>query len=267
MTLAEKLAWLQANTNNLSIHVNEHRVYYEDIATYAKRLDFLRGLELLLFEPLSKETLLERKQLHRILAPNTWIFGEEFHLSVDDESLNEVLNKHRKKLGSVTEESDIADEDDATDEEALVLRDDGSKGIVDLMLSRRVPQPKPEEREHLVVELKRPKKKVDLSVTTQIESYAMTVATDERFRDTNTTWHFWAISNEVNDQARKKARQANRPDGMLYQSDDARITVWIKTWGQVIEAARGRLEFFRKELNYTADKIEEVVEEPHRGGW
>lgn len=37
MTLAEKLAWLQANTNNLSIHVNEHRVYYEDIATYAKR--------------------------------------------------------------------------------------------------------------------------------------------------------------------------------------------------------------------------------------
>jgi hypothetical protein len=44
---------------------------------------------------------------------------------------------------------------------------------VDLMFSRRVPLPKAEERQHLVVELKRPKKKVDLMVTTQIESYAM----------------------------------------------------------------------------------------------
>lgn len=211
--------------------------------TIADRLNFLRGLELLLFDPLSKETLLERKQLHRILAPNTWIFGEEFHLTVDDESLNEVLNRHRELLGSVT------------DENAPVLRDDGSEGIVDLMLSRRVPLPKAEEREHLVVELKRPRKKVDLQVTTQIESYAMTVAADERFRDTNTAWHFWAISNEVNEQARMKARQVNRPEGMLYQSDNPRITVWIKTWGQVIDAARGRLEFFRKELDYTADKI------------
>jgi len=138
--------------------------------TIADRLNFLRGLELLLFDPLSKETLLERKQLHRILAPNTWIFGEAFHLTVDDESLNEVLARHRESLGSVT------------DENAPVLRDDGSKGIVDLMLSCRVPLPHAEEREHLVIELKRPSKKVDLQVTTQIESYAMAVATDERFR-------------------------------------------------------------------------------------
>jgi hypothetical protein len=211
--------------------------------TIANRLDFLRGLELLLFDPLSKDTLLERKQLHRILAPNTWLFGEQFHLTIDDESLNEVLNRHRELLGSVT------------DENAPVLRDDGSEGIVDLMLSCRIPLPKAEEREHLVVELKRPKKKVDLSVTTQIESYALTVAADERFRDTSTSWHFWAISNEVHEQARLKARQANRPEGMLYQSDNPRITVWIKTWGQVLDAARGRLEFFRKELDYTADKI------------
>jgi len=211
--------------------------------TIADRLNFLRGLELLLFDPISKETLLERKQLHRILAPNTWIFGEAFHLTVDDESLNEVLARHRELLGSIT------------DENAPVLRDDGSKGVVDLMLSCRVPLPHAEQREHLVIELKRPSKKVDLQVTTQIESYAMAVATDERFRDTDTTWHFWALSNEVNDQARMKSRQMNRPDGMLFQSDNPRITVWVRSWAQVIDAARGRLEFFRKELDYSADKL------------
>ena len=162
---------------------------------------------------------------------------------MDDESLNEVLARHRELLGSIT------------DENAPVLRDDGSKGVVDLMLSCRVPLPHAEQREHLVIELKRPSKKVDLQVTTQIESYAMAVATDERFRDTDTTWHFWALSNEVNDQARMKSRQMNRPDGMLFQSDNPRITVWVRSWAQVIDAARGRLEFFRKELDYSADKL------------
>jgi hypothetical protein len=208
----------------------------------ADRLNFLRGLELLLFDPTSKETLLERKQLHRILVPNTWFFGEEFHLTVDDESLNEVLARHRTLLGSVTDENDP------------VLRDDGSQGVVDLMLSRRIPLPKAEEREHLVIELKRPAKKVGLDVTGQIESYAMAVATDERFRDTNTRWTFWAISNEVTEPARMKAAQSNRPVGMLFQSENPRITIWIRSWAQVIEGARGRLEFFRKELDYSADK-------------
>jgi hypothetical protein len=45
-----------------------------------------------------------------------------------------------------------------------------------LMLSRVVPQPKSEEREHLVIELKRPAKKIDSDVASQIESYAFAVA-------------------------------------------------------------------------------------------
>jgi hypothetical protein len=105
------------------------------------------------------------------------------------------------------------------------------------------------------VELKRPKKKVDLEVVTQVNRYAMAVAKDERFRDSNTAWHFWALSNDVNEEARSMAHQINRPEGVLFQSDNPRITIWIRTWGQIIDAARGRLEFFRKELDYTADKI------------
>ena len=51
----------------------------------ADRLDLLAGLEVLLFDPETKGKIKERKHLHRILAENTWIFGEEFNLSVDDE--------------------------------------------------------------------------------------------------------------------------------------------------------------------------------------
>jgi hypothetical protein len=147
------------------------------------RLDFLKALELLVFNPKSKATLLERQQLHKILADHTWIFGEEFNLTVNDKSLTEVLAKHLQLMGRKLED------------DQPVLRNDDSVGIVDLMLSRRIPQPKAEEREHLVIELKRPKQDVDGAVAAQIESYAIAVATDERFRDTKTRWIFWAISN------------------------------------------------------------------------
>jgi len=172
----------------------------------ADRLDFLRGLEILLFDPQSKEQLLERSQLHKILEDHTWIFGEEFALSVSDRSLKDVLKKHLHLLGRTEEPVEA------------VLRDDGTVGIVDLMLSRSIPQSRADEREHLIVELKRPKKVIDSGVYDQIESYAMAVAADERFRDTKTRWIFWAVSDDIASNIRVRARQPNKPKGWFWKS-------------------------------------------------
>jgi Histidine kinase-, DNA gyrase B-, and HSP90-like ATPase len=208
----------------------------------ADRLDFLRGLELLVFDEESRERLLERSQLHRILADRTWVFGEQFNLTVDDQSLTEVLRKHLHILGR------------ATDSVAPVVPEDAKTAIVDLMLSRRIPQPHADEREHLVIELKRPSQDVDADVATQIKKYAFAVADDERFKDTKTRWIFWAVSNQIADGVQKEAKQRNRPQGLLYDDDEGRITVWVRTWGQIIQDCRGRLEFFREQLEYSADR-------------
>ena len=63
------------------------------------RLDFLSGVETMLFDPDLKKHFKERSQLHRILADNTWVFGQEFALTVDDRSLTEVLRQHLKAAG------------------------------------------------------------------------------------------------------------------------------------------------------------------------
>lgn len=63
-----------------------------------KRLQFLRGLEILVFDLESKQQLKERSQLHRILANDTWVFGEEYALTVDDQSLTNALKAHIKTL-------------------------------------------------------------------------------------------------------------------------------------------------------------------------
>ncbi len=125
------------------------------------RLNFVVGLEELLFDPENKKRLLERSQLHRLLATNTWLFGEEYNLTVDDESLNTALARHLELLGR------------EVDDPARVVREDGTEGVLDLMLSRALPHPYLNRREHLVVELKRPKQAVDGKVLQQIKDLCL----------------------------------------------------------------------------------------------
>ncbi len=207
----------------------------------ADRLDFLEGLELLVFHSKSKQELLERRQLHRIVAEHTWIFGEALNLTASDRSLTTVLKKHLE-----LREKDVLDD-------SPVTRYDGSRGIIDLMLSRVVPQPNPETREHLIVELKRPSILIGPKEVQQIESYAFAIAGDERFRDGDVRWTFWAVSNDIEEPVRRRANQKGRPPGLLHEELDGSIRIWVKKWGQIIDECKARLRFFQEKLEYQAD--------------
>ena len=207
----------------------------------ANRLDFLIGLENLLFDKESKKRLLERDQLHKILENEAWLFGEEFGLAGSEERLEEVLQKHLAKLGK------------REDHTTPVKLSDGKTGRVDLML-HKVVQPRDGEYDYLIVELKRPSKKIDDEVLTQIKKYARGVATDERFQGVPARWTFVAISNELDDFAKGEANQRGRPKGKVSDDAELNITVWIKTWAEVINDARARLRFVNKQLAYEADR-------------
>ena len=207
----------------------------------ANRLDFLLGLETLLFDKESKKQLLERDQLHKILEHEAWIFHEEFGLAGSEERLNEILKKYLSKLGK------------REDDPEPVKLADGKTGRVDLML-HKVVQPRTGEYDYLIVELKRPSKKVDSEVLSQIESYAMAVAKDERFHNIKTRWTFIAVSNELDDYAKRKTNQRNWPVGKVYDDAELNITVWAKPWADVINDARARLRFFSEQLSYEANR-------------
>ncbi len=153
----EELAELMRQTSLSSI--------IKTAKTVANRLDFLIALEDILFKPESKKKLLERDQLHKILETEAWIFDEEFSLSGSEKRLDEVLAIHINKLG---------------ERQDPVMREEGQEGRVDLMLSRVV-RPRHDERDHLIVELKRPSQKINSAILSQVESYAIAVAEDERF--------------------------------------------------------------------------------------
>lgn len=208
----------------------------------ADRLDFVSGLETMLFDTDLKKHFKERSQLHRIIADNTWVFGEEFALTADDQSLTEVLRKHLKLM----KRDIIVDEP--------VKRVDGTRGIVDLMLSRRVPSNREDEREHLIVELKAPTVKAGREETGQIKGYAFAVQKDERFKGVPTRWTFWLVVNDMDDFASREVHQSQKPVGLLLEADDPNTRIWVKTWGQIIHDCRTRLKIFQQALNYSADK-------------
>jgi hypothetical protein len=205
--------------------------------TVADRLKFLRGLEAILFDSDKKARLKERSQLHRIVADNPWIFGEEYALSVDDQSLTEVLRKHLKILG----------EDVVVNEP--VRHVSKTRGIVDLMLSRAIRRHGANDLTHLVVELKAPSVKINSREIQQIEEYALSVRKDERFRNLNVSWQFWVISDDYGDYAAERIQDST---GLIAAKDNQKI--FVKSWAQVLEDNRGRLQFFQEKLEYQVDK-------------
>lgn len=205
------------------------------------RLKFLTGLEALLFDPIPKKRLKERSQLHRIIAENCWLFGEEFSLSVDDQSLTEVLRAHKKFL----------DDDIVID--SPVKHISQAKGIVDLMLSKATRRHKANEVTHLVVELKRPSTPIDADEITQIEKYAFSVASDQRFKGVGVQWVFWAISDEYGHYA---AGRIQNESGLIHEKGN--IAIYVKTWAQVLDENRARLQFFQERLEFQADKGESL---------
>jgi hypothetical protein len=215
------------------------------------------------YDPESKPKLKERSQLHKLVSRNTWIFGDEYFLVNNDESLTNVLRKHVK--GALLD----------VDLDTPVLRADGSKGVVDIGLSN-IPSPEEivekdvlvskildrqpsEGRHHLIIELKRPSQDITSAVISQTKSYAFAVAADERFQNVPTNWTFWCLSNKMNEQAQLEAQLDGQPRGVVYpgKPSPARnytMTIWAKSWAEVIEQCAGRLKFFQERLNYNASQ-------------
>lgn len=198
------------------------------------RLDFLASLESLLFGEF-KKTLTEPSQLHRILADELWLFGEQYSIGIDEESLKNLLKAHVSILGR----------NDLVEASGEVKDLDGNDRRLDLMMYRRYPQLVQNTFEHLVVELKRPSLKLGKDEISQIEDYAFKVADDDRFDKRRTRWTFVLLGTGLDRFAENKCNVKDRQFGHIHSGD---VNIHIKTWSTVTDEAKWRYNFFREKL-------------------
>ena len=220
-------------------HLLQHTTLTQLIQTgreIGSRMEFLSGLKTILFDRQIRSRLLERRQLHRILAHETWIFGEQWSLTGDDERLTKVLKKFLSKLGKEVELADLKQ----------VRLEDGSDAIPDLVLGRRL-QTNADSFEQLVVELKRPKHKLDDEDVSQLRAYASAIVNDESFAQPNVKWDFWLVGNETTRTVDEQRRQSHLPYGVV---QDGRYRIVVKQWSEVISDAEHRLKFVQNSLEY-----------------
>ena len=208
------------------------------------RLDFLAGLEELVFDRELRKHVLERSQLHRILANETWVFREEYALTADDVTLTTALRHHIKTLGR----EELAPEDVGASE---VVDANGNRVVVDLMLSRVIEQRR-DHREHIVIELKRPTVHIGMEQISQIIKYGQAVSGDSRFARTDTRWEFWIVGDVIGNDAGLLVNQRDREPGVIFESEEPHVVCRAVTWAQVLRDARHRLGFVKEALDYSA---------------
>lgn len=220
------------------------------------RLEFLRALELMVFDPEVNKMVGEREHLHRIMENELWVFGEQYNLMVSERGLTEVLRRHLRLLGVVSAD------------DSPVKRLDGTSGRLDLLLSAAASEH--DRNRHLVVELKAPKVKATGTELAQIKSYAKAVVADPRFASSSTVWDFWLVTSEMDGDVRQEITQAGRPFGLAFEPNlpeapDARVRVWVRDWGGIIEEARRRLNYFQESLQHdpSLDNAREYLARHH----
>jgi hypothetical protein len=74
----------------------------------------------------------------------------------------------------------------------------------------------------------------------------------DSFRGVKTTWVFWAISDDYGEYAEYRMGQIAGGNGKIHDAEN--LTIWVKTWAQVLEDNRARMQFFQERLEYEADK-------------
>ena len=209
----------------------------------SNRLKFLTALEALIFDRGMGATLRERTQLQRLLVDNTWVFGEEHHLMVDDQGLDECLKQHTQaKQVKVTK--------------GAVKHPTKTRGIVDLMFGKKRTSHRPGELEHLVIELKAPSVPIGAEQIAQIEGYVQAITKDSRFDKASTKWFFWALSREVNEDLLGLRQVQGADPGVIIKQNN--LTVLVKTWAQIISENRSRMKFFQESLQISVTKADSL---------
>ena len=222
-------------------------------AELIRRKAFLQTLNQLVHIDEHSKYLRERTQLHKIVAEEVWIFGEEYeqeNLLTSDKAITTLIRNNVKRSDLKFE----TDEDQTSIEEIdAFIRDNAQNWdscihkIPDLVLCRLQQSAGAKTKRYLVIELKKPTVKIDDKCRNQALEVYQGVSFAAKNGgglqiDGEHQWYYYLVSSEMDDSLRSDFTSR----GFLVEKESGNYVVGVKLWKEIIEDANGRLE---KELN------------------
>ena len=226
-----------------------------------RRETFLEVLDTLVHDDFYKEHLRERTQLHKIIERETWIFGDKFdyNLGTSDQGLVNVL-KH-----VLPQQELSAEEIDAIEKEIEKNAKDAAsylKKIPDLYMYKRFSSIQDRQNQYLIVELKAPSVPISSSMHEQAMGVYNGIAGASGVEiSPQNKWEYWLVSTDIADNM-KKLYQGNPAEQLLYNYQEGNYRVYCRTWRQIIDAARAKLNEQRKglEIKIKAEQKRNLLE-------
>jgi hypothetical protein len=204
-----------------------------------KRLDLLAGLRHFNYDPDVSPEFREVDQLHPLVKDNTWLFGESWQLTASERTLKTIIRD--------VVDSDVVLEDDL--EAFLAESVEGDRRRIDLLLQRTHFGPG-DVKHRLVVELKRPSVKLGINEAQQITGYATRLAEHPGLGTSK--WTFILIGSEIKDELKPQLNQPNRDKGEFMRAPEDKFSVFVTTWGELIDDCEDRYRFYRNQLESSA---------------
>jgi hypothetical protein len=200
----------------------------------ADRIVALKVLKEIVFDPTHRQTIKERGELDVLVRDNTWMFGENFHITLHESGLTKIMNRVSEELAMKHSKKKIT-------------KPDGKIGRVDSFMGRVVPGSNSSHREFLLLELKRPSLKVGRKETDQLVDYVSTILSQPDFVNTSNTWNFYLVTTEYDEVVKAHVTQSHRPTGLYLEGDNHKV--WVKSWTEIIRECDARLQFVQEKLN------------------
>ena len=199
----------------------------------AERIITLQVLRGIVFDSKHKHTIKERGELDVLVRDNTWIFGENFYITLSEAGLTRIMDR-------------VADELSITRSPKKARKPDGKTGRIDTFLGRLVSHTDSNHREFLVIELKRPSLTIKRKELDQLEDYVNAIRSQADFKNTSTFWNFYLVTGDYENAVQERVTQTNRPVGLFLEKPTH--NVWVKTWAQLIRECEARLYFVQQKL-------------------
>lgn len=228
--------------------------FSSSVARHTQFLDFLNEI---CYGDISK-WLKERKQLHKIVERELWIFGEEYNDSTrlwSDKSLEHNLEQLHKECFSY----EPTEQEENLIKEAQALDND----ITDLFFYNKKRLGNGRE-EVLIVELKAPSCAIANKEIEQIERYRDRILDSAGFPKNKTCYKIVLISSKLSKGAERKlkgARSHNEDTEPFlysdYNEDGADIKLYIMNWAELINENRKRLSYLSESLQVKEEDVNE----------
>lgn len=212
------------------------------------RVTTLGVLKRMVFDTKFRRSVKERGELDVLVRDHTWLFGERFHITMAETGLTKVMNRVAEDLGQ-------------NRKGRKVTKKNGSIGRIDCFLGRSVPHADANKREYLLIELKRPSLKLGRKELDQVEDYVNAIRSDPEFLHTNTTWNFYLVASDFEDEIKSRIYQKDRPNGLFLNGENFQF--WVKTWAEVVRENEARFQFVQQKLQVevTDTEIESRIAE------